>query len=45
MMAPAVGNNGEDPQTDDWDFRTRAGYGIVVVGASWCKFSSGDGTA
>jgi len=45
MMAPAVGNNGEDPQTDDWDFRTRAGYGIVVVGASWIKFSSGDGTA
>jgi len=45
MIPPTEGKNSEDPQTDDWDFRVRAGYGIVVVGASWVKFSSGDGTA
>jgi hypothetical protein len=45
MIAPVAGGNGEDPQTDDMDFRIRAGYGIVIVGATWFKFSSGDGTA
>ena len=45
MIAPTVGGNGEDPQTDDLDFRVRAGYGMCVVGATWFKFSSGDGTA
>lgn len=45
MIPPAEGSNAEDTQTDDWDFRNRAGYGITVVGASWVKFSSGDGTA
>lgn len=29
----------------DWEFRNRAGYGITVVGATWIKFSSGDGVA
>jgi len=29
----------------DWDFRNRAGYGIVIVGANWIHFSSGDATA
>lgn len=45
MIPPKAGSNAEDVQTDDWDFRNRAGYGIVVVGAGWIKFSSGDGTA
>lgn len=35
----------EDVQTDDWEFRVRAGYGIVTVGANWFKFSSGDDVA
>ena len=45
MKSPAVGNNGEDFATDDWNFGTRAGYGIVIVSGAWFKFSSGDGTA
>lgn len=45
LLAPTAGSNGEDVHTDDWEFRNRAGYGIVVVGASWVKFSSGDGAA
>lgn len=45
MIPPREGSNAEDVQTDDWEFRNRAGYGIVVVGGMWVKFSSGDGTA
>lgn len=44
MIAPSAGSNAEDVQTDDWDFRVRASYGICVVGAAWIKFSSGDAT-
>ena len=45
LIPPMPNSNAEDVQTDDWDFRNRAGYGIVVVGSGWIKFSSGDGTA
>lgn len=45
LIPPTSNSTAEDVQTDDWDFRNRAGYGIVVVGANWVKFSSGDGTA
>lgn len=45
MIPPSEKSNAEDPQTDDMDFRNRAGYGIVVVGANWIKMSSGDGAA
>ena len=45
LMPPAANTNAEDIQTDDWEFRNRAGYGIVTVGANWIKFSSGDGQA
>ena len=45
MIPPKAGGNGEDPETDDFEFRNRAGYGITIVGASWIKFSSGDGQA
>ncbi len=45
MVAPSAGSNAEDSQTDGWDFRNRAGYGIVVVGGNFIKFSSGDGVA
>lgn len=45
LIAPTAGSNAEDVQTDDWDFRVRAGYGITIVGSTWIKFSSGDGVA
>lgn len=45
LIPPAANSNSEDVQTDDQEFRNRAGYGIVVVGSAWVKFSSGDGTA
>jgi len=45
MISPKEGSNGEDVHTDDWEFRNRAGFGLVVVGAAWVKMSSGDGTA
>jgi len=45
MISPAASANSEDVQTDDWEFRNRAGYGITIVGASWIKMSSGDGDA
>jgi len=45
MIAPREGSNAEDVQTDDWDFRNRAGYGIAVCGPTWVKMSSGDGVA
>jgi hypothetical protein len=45
LIPPTPNSNAEDVQTDDWEFRNRAGYGIVVVGSTFIKFSSGDGTA
>jgi hypothetical protein len=45
MIPPTANGNAEDVQTDDWDFRNRAGYGITCVGAAWTKFSSGDSVA
>jgi len=45
LIPPTPNSNAEDVQTDDWEFRNRAGYGICIVGAAWIKFSSGDGTA
>lgn len=45
MIPPVANGNAEDVQTDDWDFRNRAGYGITCVGAAWTKFSSGDSVA
>lgn len=45
MIPPQANANSEDIQTDDWEFRVRAEYGITVVGASWIKASKGDGSA
>lgn len=45
LIPPTPNSNAEDVQTDDWEFRNRAGYGICIVGAGWIKFSSGDGAA
>ncbi len=45
MISPKAGSNAEDVMTDDWEFRNRAGYGVVTVGGNWVKFSSGNGVA
>lgn len=45
VTPPTSGNNGEDRQTDDWDFGTRGGWMICIPSASWIGFSKGDGTA
>lgn len=45
LIPPSPNSNAEDIQTDDWEFRSRAGYGVCIVGASWIKFSSGDASA
>jgi len=45
LKQPAALNAGEEFSTDDWNFGVRMGYGIVVVSASWLKFSSGDGVS
>lgn len=45
LIAPQANANSEDEDTDDWNFRNRAGYGITCVDAAWIKMSTGDGTA
>lgn len=45
LKTPTVGSNAEDFSTDDWNFGTRAGYMVVVAGATWAALSKGDGTA
>lgn len=45
LKVPKDLNAGEEFSTDDWNFGVRAGYGVEIVGGSWIKFSSGDGTA
>ena len=45
LIPPAANANSEDVQTDSWDLRNRAGYGITVVEGMWIKFSDGLGTA
>lgn len=45
LISPTANSNSEDIQTDGWDFRNRAGYGIAIPGGMWFKMSSGDGTA
>lgn len=45
QIAPSAGSNAEDVQTDDWDYRIRAGYGICVVDGKWIRLSTGDGVA
>lgn len=43
-VPPVEGNSAEEFSTDDFNFGTRGGYLIVVVGASWIGFSDGLGT-
>lgn len=46
LKAPVSnGSSAEEFSTDDWNYGTRAGYGICIVNGSWVKFSSGDGAA
>lgn len=45
FTAATSGSNAEDVSTEDWTYKTRANYGIAIVGARWFKFSSGDGAA
>lgn len=45
MKMPANLNAGEDFSTDDWEFGTRAGYGLVILNGAWIKMSKGDGSA
>ena len=45
LKTPANLNAGEEFSTDDWNFGTRAGYGIGIVTGRWIKFSSGDAAA
>lgn len=42
---PAIGNNAEDVDTEDWVYRVSASYGIATVSANWIKGSRGDGAA
>lgn len=47
MKAPTApsGTSAEDFSTEDWNFGVAGGWMIVVVGASWFGFSSGNATA
>ena len=45
LKKPAPGNNADEFSTDDWNFGTRAGYGICIVNGTFFKFSAGNGDA
>lgn len=45
LKTPAIGNNGEEFSTDDFNFGVRAGYGISVVNAQWIHMSAGNGNS
>lgn len=42
IKTPANLNAGEDFATDDWNYGSRGGYGIAIVGGAWFKMSKGD---
>jgi len=44
MLAPTVGD-GIEFSTENWNYGTRASYGIGIVSAHWVAFSKGDGAA
>lgn len=43
LKTPRDGNNGEDFSTENWNYASRAAYGIAITGARWIKMSSGTG--
>lgn len=45
LIAPSVGSNAEDFDSDNWKFKTTAAYGLEIVTPHWIVFSKGDGTA
>lgn len=45
MTSPASGNNGEDIQTDAWEFGIRCGYGICTASGLGITVSKGDASA
>ena len=45
VIPPTPRGNSDDALTDDWLFNVRGGWLIVIPAASFCGFSSGDGTA
>lgn len=45
MKAPSDLNAGEEFSTDDWNFGTRAGWGIAILNAGWISVSYGNQAA
>jgi len=45
LKVPSDLNAGEEFSTDDWNYGTRAAYGIEILNGSWIGMSSGDGAA
>lgn len=45
LKTPALGNNGEEFSTDDFNFGVRAGYGMAIVNGQWIHLSKGDSTS
>ena len=41
----SLSDNGEDAQTDDYEFRSRAEYGICTLNGTGLKLSKGDASA
>lgn len=45
LTPPTAGSSAEDFSTEDWTFKGRGSWGIVIVNGSWFFCSTGDGTA
>jgi len=45
LEAPSAGSNAEEFSTEDWTFKGRTSYGIVIVNGCWIGFSKGNGDA
>lgn len=45
LMSPQANGNSEDVQTDAWEFRNRAGYGVTTPSGRGITLSKGDASA
>jgi hypothetical protein len=45
LKTPSAGSNAEEFSTDDWNYGSRAGYGICIVSGVFIKISYGTGAA
>lgn len=45
LKVPTDLNAGEEFSTDDWNYGSRAGWGICILTGAWIGFSAGNGTA